>query len=213
MPILRTEEEVKVREWFGGLARPVELFVALGPEETPRAGSADLDFGAEMVRMCEGLAELGDGVTCRVEDEPEGFLRFPAVSIRPEGQDAGLRYDGLPWGYELSSLVGGIVDAGREEPKLRPDSLATLEQLDRDIALEVFVTPTCPHCPPVVLLAYRCALASERVTAAAIEANEFPQVSQELGVRSVPRIVVDGEPCWDGSVPEAEFVRRILAAA
>jgi thioredoxin family protein len=62
-----------------------------------------------------------------------------------------------------------------------------------------------------VLLAYRCALASERVSAAAIEANEFPQLAQELEVWAVPRIVVDGEPRWDGSVPEAEFVRRILA--
>jgi Thioredoxin domain len=64
-----------------------------------------------------------------------------------------------------------------------------------------------------VLLAYRCALASERVTAAAIEANEFPQLAQELEVWAVPRVVVDGEPRWDGSVPEAEFLRRILAVA
>jgi len=142
MPILGTEEETKVREWFAGLARPVELFVALGPEETPGAGTRDLDFGAEMVRLCEGLAELGDGVTCRIEDEPDGFPRFPAVSIRPDGQDAGVRYDGLPWGYELGSLVGGIVEAGRDQPTLRPDSLAALEELDRDLTLDVFVTPT-----------------------------------------------------------------------
>ena len=142
MPILRPEEETKVREWFGELARPVELFVALGPEETPRPGAGDLDFGAEMVRLCEGLAELGDRVTCRVEDEPEGFPRFPAVSIRPEGQDAGVRYDGLPWGYELGSLVGGIIEAGRDEPTLRPESVAALEELDRDLTLDVFVTPT-----------------------------------------------------------------------
>jgi len=64
-----------------------------------------------------------------------------------------------------------------------------------------------------VLLAFRCALASERVTAAAIEANEFPQLSQELGVWAVPRVVVDGEPRWDGSVPEPEFLRRLVAAA
>jgi alkyl hydroperoxide reductase subunit F len=142
MPILGAEEETKVREWFAGLARPVELFVALGPEETPGVGSRDVDFGAEMVRLCDGLAELGDGVTCRIEDEPDGFPRFPAVSIRPDGRDAGVRYDGLPWGYELGSLVGGIVEAGRDEPTLRPDSLAALEELDRDLALDVFVTPT-----------------------------------------------------------------------
>ncbi|HJQ51134.1 MAG TPA: hypothetical protein VJ838_11530 [Gaiellaceae bacterium] len=142
MALLRAEEETRVREWFAELERPVELFVAIGPEETPLAGARDVDFGAEMVRVCEGLAELGERVTCRVADEPEGFLRFPAVSIRPEGKDVGVRYDGLPWGYELGSLVGAIVEAGRAASSLRPDSLAALAELDRDLALEVFVTPT-----------------------------------------------------------------------
>ena len=142
MPLLQAQEETKVREWFAALEQPVELLVALGPEETPGVGSRDVDFGAEMVRVCGALAELGDTVSCRVEEEPEGFPRFPAVSIRPDGRDAGVRYDGLPWGYELGSLVGGIVEAGREEPTLRPDSLAALEELDRDLTLDVFVTPT-----------------------------------------------------------------------
>jgi alkyl hydroperoxide reductase subunit AhpF len=142
MPLLRAEEETKVREWFAGLDQTVELLVALGPEETSGVGSRDVDFGAEMVRVCEALAELGDAVSCRVEEEPEGFPRFPAVAIRPDGRDTGVRYDGLPWGYELGSLVGGIVEAGREEPTLRPDSLAALDELDRDLMLDVFVTPT-----------------------------------------------------------------------
>ena len=142
MALLRAEDETKVREWFGALERPVELVVALGPEETPRAGSSDVDFGTEMVRLCEELAELGDGVTCRIVAEPEGFPRFPAVSIRPEGRDVGVRYDGLPWGYELGSLIGAIVEAGRAEPTLRRDSRDALEELDRDLALDVFVTPT-----------------------------------------------------------------------
>ena len=142
MPLLQAQEETKVREWFAALEQPVELLVALGPEETPGVGSRDVDFGAEMVRVCGALAELGDTVSCRVEEEPEGFPRFPAVSIRPDGRDAGVRYDGLPWGYELGSLVGGIVEAGRETPTLRPDSLAALEELDRDLTLDVFVTPT-----------------------------------------------------------------------
>jgi alkyl hydroperoxide reductase subunit AhpF len=140
--LLRAEEEAKVREWFAKLERPVELVVALGPEETPLPGSGDVDFGGEMVRVCEGLAELGDAVTARVEHEPDGFPRYPAVSIRPDGRDVGVRYDGLPWGYELGSLVGAIVEAGREEPSLSPDSRAALEGLDRDLALDVFVTPT-----------------------------------------------------------------------
>ncbi|HET7571590.1 MAG TPA: hypothetical protein VFJ77_02855 [Gaiellaceae bacterium] len=142
MAILRPEEEARVRELFAALERPVELLVALGPEETPLPGAGDLDFGAETVKVAEGLAELGERVSVRVEHEPEGFPRFPAVAIRPEGRDAGLRYDGLPWGYELASLIGAILEAGRREPSLRPESLAALAALDRGLALEVFVTPT-----------------------------------------------------------------------
>ncbi|HEU5404669.1 MAG TPA: hypothetical protein VFU52_01200 [Gaiellaceae bacterium] len=142
MALLRAEEETKVRGWFAELERPVELLVAAGPEETPLAGAQDIDFGAEMERVCEGIAELGDSVTYRVEQEPDGFPRFPAVSIRPGGRDVGVRYDGLPWGYELSSLIGAILEAGRDTPSLRAESLAALEALDRDLTLDVFVTPT-----------------------------------------------------------------------
>ena len=62
-----------------------------------------------------------------------------------------------------------------------------------------------------MLLAYRFALASDRVTATAIEANEFPRLAEEMEVWAVPRIAVNGVPQWDGAVPEAEFLRRVLS--
>lgn len=62
-----------------------------------------------------------------------------------------------------------------------------------------------------MLLAYRCALASPRIAATAIEAGEFPALAEEMAVWSVPRIVVNGVPQWDGAVPERVFVERILA--
>jgi predicted DsbA family dithiol-disulfide isomerase len=64
-----------------------------------------------------------------------------------------------------------------------------------------------------VLLAYRCALASPRVTAAAIEASEFAVEADRHGVQAVPAIVVDDRPAWAGSVPETAFVERLLASA
>jgi alkyl hydroperoxide reductase subunit AhpF len=63
-----------------------------------------------------------------------------------------------------------------------------------------------------VLLAYRCALASPHVRATAIEATEFAADADRHGVHAVPAIVVDGRQRYAGSVPEPEFVRRLLAA-
>jgi Thioredoxin domain len=62
-----------------------------------------------------------------------------------------------------------------------------------------------------VLLAYKAALASPRIRASAIEATEFPQLADEMEVWAVPRIVVNGVPQWDGSVPERIFLDRVLA--
>ena len=132
-----------MRELFDELELPVELLVAHGPEETPLPGAAqEIDFGAQTERVVRGLAELSERVSVRVEEEPPGFERYPAVSVQPECRDVGVRYYGLPWGYELGSLVGAIVEAGRDEPSLRHESRAALDELDRDLALDVFVTPT-----------------------------------------------------------------------
>jgi hypothetical protein len=62
-----------------------------------------------------------------------------------------------------------------------------------------------------VLLAYRAALASPRIRASAIEATEFPALADAMGVYAVPKIVVDGVPQWEGSVPERVFLDRVLA--
>jgi alkyl hydroperoxide reductase subunit AhpF len=64
-----------------------------------------------------------------------------------------------------------------------------------------------------VLLAYRAAAASPRVTATAVEATEFPALADRHGVLAVPKVVVNGEPLVEGAVPERVFVERLVAAA
>src|SRR5436190_10319749 len=142
MPIFGPEDESKVRELFDELERPVELVVAHGPEETPLPGARDIDFGAEAERIVESLAAISENISYRSEDHPSGIRMFPAITVLPAGEDRGVVYYGLPWGYELASLVGAIREAGRRGSSLAADSLERLEALDRDVVIDVFVTPT-----------------------------------------------------------------------
>ena len=48
----------------------------------------------------------------------------------------------MPLGFELTTLVQAIVEAGREAPSLSAASRERLASLERDVALDVYVTPT-----------------------------------------------------------------------
>ena len=62
-------------------------------------------------------------------------------------------------------------------------------------------------------LAQHMAIASERVTATAIEATEFPEMSRAYRVSAVPKIVINDRVEFEGALPEPEFLGAVLRAA
>jgi alkyl hydroperoxide reductase subunit AhpF len=137
---LGEREAAAVRQLFAGLERDVDLLLELGPVAEPVtviAASRELDFGAEARALAEAVAEVSPRVRLRVveRDDPG---RYPSFTITP----GKLRYDGLPWGYELTTLVYAIAEAGRSEPSLSEASRQSLAGLEHELALDVYVTPT-----------------------------------------------------------------------
>jgi predicted DsbA family dithiol-disulfide isomerase len=57
------------------------------------------------------------------------------------------------------------------------------------------------------------AIASERVTAIAIEATEFPELSQAYRVNAVPKVVINDRVEFEGALPEPQFLEAVLRAA
>ena len=61
-------------------------------------------------------------------------------------------------------------------------------------------------------LAQHMAVASDRVTATAIEANEFPDLSRAYRVMGVPKIVINDRVEFEGALPEPQFLEAVLRA-
>jgi predicted DsbA family dithiol-disulfide isomerase len=57
------------------------------------------------------------------------------------------------------------------------------------------------------------AIASDRVTATAIEATEFPDLSRAHRVSAVPKIVINDRVEFEGALPEPQFLEAVLRAA
>ena len=56
-------------------------------------------------------------------------------------------------------------------------------------------------------------MASSKVRALAVEANEFPELSQRFGVQGVPRTVINQGGAFVGALPETQFVEAVLKLA
>lgn len=139
MSALGAIELEAVRSLLEGLERDVAIELVLGHDATPvtvLAGGRELDFGAETRTLLESIVELSDRLTLTVAETDEPG-RYPRLTIGGK-----LRYDGLPWGHELATLVYGIAEAGKAESSLSAESRAALATLERDVAIEVYVTPT-----------------------------------------------------------------------
>jgi alkyl hydroperoxide reductase subunit AhpF len=140
MTVIGEREAHAIGELFAGLDRDVELRLELGPATervTVITGSRELDFGDEARKLSEAVSGLSERVRLEVVEREEPG-RYPSLTIKP-GE---LRYYGLPWGYELSTLVYAIAEAGKGQPSLSEASRSALATLERDVAIDVYVTPT-----------------------------------------------------------------------
>ncbi len=142
MPILQPRDEDAVRKEFQRIAGPVKLVVF----------SQEL-IAADLCRQNEQLmrevAALSDRISIetlnpavdRERAAAYGIDQVPATVV--EGaRDYGVRFLGIPAGYEFSNLIDSIVAVSSGEAALRDDTKASLAALTGDVQIKVFSTPT-----------------------------------------------------------------------
>ena len=141
MGFLAAEDEQEVKKQFEKLSAPVTLTVfasELGPENN-----------AQAVSLIKEVAALSDKITVKVlnphieRDEAAAY----GVSVTPvvvvEGaKDYGIRFLGVPAGYEFSNLMDSILAVSSGEAQLKDETKAALAGLTEDVTIKVFATPT-----------------------------------------------------------------------
>jgi predicted DsbA family dithiol-disulfide isomerase len=53
------------------------------------------------------------------------------------------------------------------------------------------------------------AMESDKITAEAIEATEFPDLARQYRVMAVPRTVINDKAAIEGAMPESMFIRKL----
>ena len=95
------------------------------------------------------ITELSDKISLEVYDfvkDAEKVKQYqidkiPATVVAGT-QDYGIRYFGIPAGYEFSSLIEDILDVSKGSTDLNDETKKQLKLLTKSVHIQVFATPT-----------------------------------------------------------------------
>jgi glutaredoxin-like protein len=212
MALLSEQDRQTVRTHLAAITHPVTLLFF-----TQTIGGPEGALAAKQI--LDEVADLNDTITIEevnfvLEKDRAaeyGIRHIPAIAILRDGADTRMRFLGAPAGYEFVSLVEAIVLAGGSDSGLSDESKKLIaDHVAAPLDIQVFVTPTCPHCPRAVTLAHRMAVEHPLIRATCVEATEFMDLTQEYRVTGVPKTIVNGTIEILGAVPEDAFVRTVL---
>jgi glutaredoxin-like protein len=207
--LLTDEVRGQIRQALSGLTGPVKLITF--------TQELDCQYCPEDRMLVQEIAALSDRLQFETHDfvlerplaEKYRIERTPALVV--EGaRDYGIRFYGIPAGFEFASLLEAIKMASAGSAELSPFIREQLRTLTLPLDIKVFVTLTCPYCPIQVNLAHRMAMASELITASMVESTEFPELAAQFKVLGVPRTVVNNTIQIEGTMPDDVFVSRLF---
>ncbi len=141
MGFLSQQDETAVKKEFERLGGAVTLTVfatELGPETN-----------AQTVALVKEVAALSDQLSVRTlnphidREQAESYKVDVTPAVVVEGaQDYGIRFLGIPAGYEFSNLIDSIVAVSTGDTGLAAETKTALEALTEDVTIKVFTTPT-----------------------------------------------------------------------
>ena len=177
-------------------------------------------FCSDTRQLVQEFQTLSDKIKVEVYDfmadgdksKQYGIEKIPALAIVGK-KDYGVRIYGIPYGYELQTLVEAIVNVSKGTTDLSEKTKSILADVKAPVHIQVFVTLTCPHCPTAAAVAHKLAIESDFVRADVIDSSEFPQLAQKYSVMGVPKIVINEKVEFVGAFSEDLFAEHVLLGA
>jgi len=139
--IIRDRDRRPIAERLETLVRPVTLINF--------TQELECEFCRETRQLIEELAGLSDKLTAEVYDfitdqskaEEYNIDKIPATVVMGE-RDYGIRFYGIPSGYEFSTLLEDIISVSKGDSGLTAGNKKKVREVHEPLHLQVFVTPT-----------------------------------------------------------------------
>jgi glutaredoxin-like protein len=141
MPMLKDEQRKEVSEQLAGLTGPVRLVMFTQDFECQYCADTR-ELTREIASLSDKVeAVIYDFVADKKEADAYGIDKIPAIAVVGE-KDYGVRFYGIPSGYEFVSFMEAIKMVSSGQSELSEATREALGEISDPVHLQVFVTPT-----------------------------------------------------------------------
>ena len=206
------KKELLKKEFKEKLEKPVKILMF--------TQEVECRFCADTRKLAQELAALSDKITAEIydfvadADKAEEYVidKIPALAIIGE-KDYGVRIYGIPYGYELQTLIEGVINVSTGRTNLSDETKKILTDVKAPVHIQVFVSLTCHHCPVAATVAHKLAVESDFIRADVIDGSEFPQLVQKYAVMGVPKVIINEKIEFVGAFNEDLFAEHVVLGA
>lgn len=212
MALLKDEDKREVKNYFSQRLNNKVKLVLFTQKINCRFCNETEELLKEITDLSDSKIELEvyNFANQKEEAEKYGIDKVPAIVVLDdEEKDYGIRFYGIPAGYEFASLLEAISTVSQKESGLDEETKEKIKSIDKEVHIKVFVTPSCPYCPQMVVLSHKFAFENSKIKGDMIEVSEFPELGEIYGVMGVPKTIINDKEFIEGAVPVNAFVDKI----
>ena len=195
--MLNVALKTQLRGYLDRLTQPVEIVASLDGGDASR----------ETLELLQDIAAASALV--RLETRRNDGELAPSFALRRAGQEAQVRFAGLPLGHEFSSLVLALLQVGGHPPKADAQVMDQVRGLGGDLRFETFISLSCQNCPDVVQALNLMAVLNPNVRHTMIDGALFRDEVERRGIRAVPAVFLNGQPFGQGRMSLEDIVSKL----
>ncbi|WP_114416852.1 alkyl hydroperoxide reductase subunit F [Marinospirillum perlucidum] len=182
------------------IVTPIELSVS----------SNDEPKSQELLELAGEIAGLSSQIELK---DAADSKRTPSMAIAAQGQEARIRFSGIPMGHEFTSLVLALLQTGGHPSKAEPEVIEQIRSLPGEYHFETFVSLSCQNCPDVVQALNLMATVNPRITHEMVDGALFQDEVEEKQIMAVPSVYLNGEHFGQGRMTLNEIVNQLDSGA
>ncbi len=173
--MIDNDMKAQLKEHFKAINDSITLVVKPGEHEKQD----------ELLGMLDDVASCSEKINVVKDGE---LAAVPSFSIKKNGEDTGISFNGLPGGHEFSSFVLAVLNSAGLGKMPEESIKQRIIDLKGPINLSTYVTLNCPNCPDVVQSLNLFAALNPSVFHTMIDGALVMEEVRALNVQAVPAV-------------------------